>query len=346
MAKILYGVCGEGSGHSSRAKEIIAHLKEKGHEIKILSYDRGLKNLSQYFDVKEITGLNFHYAKNEVKFIPTVIDNAIKLPKFQKNLAKVLRIFDEFKPQIVFSDSEPSSCLAASIKNVPLISIDNQHRLINTKIEYPKKYAAQAEVAKAVTRAMIFNSRACLVISFDRPPIINEKTFLFSPILRREVLETKPADGDYILVYLTSPSEKIIDILKSIRKKFVVYGFDKDGENDNLTYKKASQKEFLKDLAACQGIVANAGFTLISEALYLGKPYLAWPAKNQFEQTFNAYYVEKLGYGKFWEDLDKEKIESFLFNLDFYRENLQKYPKEDNAKIFAKIDELINQYTK
>jgi len=346
MAKILYGVCGEGSGHSSRAKEIITHLKAKGHEVKILSYDRGLKNLSQHFEVEEISGLSFHYEKNEVKFIPTIFDNAIKLPKFQQSIKKVLEITDEFKPRIIFSDFEPISCVAANMKNLPLISIDNQHRLINTKIEYPKKYSLQAEAAKAVTRAMIFNSKACLVISFDRPPIINEKTFLFPPILRKEVLETKPTDSDYILVYLTSPSQKILEILKSIRKKFVVYGFNKDRQDSNLIFKKASQDGFLKDLAACQGIVANAGFTLISEALYLGKPYLAWPAKNQFEQTFNAYYVDKLGYGKFWEELNKEKIEAFLFNLDSYKENIQKYPKEDNSKIFAKIDELIAQCVK
>jgi uncharacterized protein (TIGR00661 family) len=344
MARILYGVCGEGSGHSSRAKEVIEHLLEKGHQLKILSYDRGFKNLSQHFEVVEIDGLGFHYAKNEVQFIPTIIDNAIKIPKFQKAIEKVIKIANDFKPQIVFSDFEPISCLVANLKKLPLISIDNQHRLTNTKIEYPEKYAIEAEAAKAVTRAMIFNSKACLVISFDRPPVINKKTFLFPPILRKEVLQTKPTASDFILVYLTSPAKALMDILKTINKKFVVYGFNEEKEDGNLVFKKASQEEFLKDLAACRGIVANAGFTLISEALYLGKPYLAWPAKNQFEQVFNAYWIDKLGYGKYWDDLNKERIESFLFNLDLYKENLKKYQKEDNSKIFAKIDELIKQY--
>jgi len=340
----MYSVCGEGSGHSSRAKEVITHLIEKGHQVKILSYDRGLKNLSQSFEVEEISGLGFHYSKNEIRLIPTLIDNAIKVPLFQQSIQKVIKIAEEFKPQIVFSDFEPISCIVANIKNIPLISIDNQHRLINTAIEYPKKYALEAEAAKAVTRAMIFNSKACLVISFDRPEITNQKTFLFPPILRKEVLEAKPSDGDYILVYLTSPSRPLIDILKNIRKKFIVYGFNEERQEQNLIFKKASQEGFLKDLASCQGIVANTGFTLISEALYLGKPYLAWPAKNQFEQTFNAYYIGKLGYGKFMERPDQEKIESFLFNLDLYKKNIQKYQKEDNSKIFAKIDELIAQY--
>jgi uncharacterized protein (TIGR00661 family) len=81
---------------------------------------------------------------------------------------------------------------------------------------------------------------------------------------------------------------------------------------------------------------------LISEALHLGKPYLAWPVKNQFEQIFNAYYIEKMGYGKYWDELTKEKIESFLSNLESYRENLSKYPRNDNSALFSKIDKFVS----
>ena len=33
MAKIVYGVSGEGSGHSSRAREMIKHLEQLGHTV-------------------------------------------------------------------------------------------------------------------------------------------------------------------------------------------------------------------------------------------------------------------------------------------------------------------------
>ena len=33
MANILYGVNGEGAGHSTRAKEVISHLRKKGHAV-------------------------------------------------------------------------------------------------------------------------------------------------------------------------------------------------------------------------------------------------------------------------------------------------------------------------
>jgi len=56
MAKILYGVNGEGAGHSTRAKEVLTHLRERGHTLHVATFDRGLRNLSRDFEVTEIFG--------------------------------------------------------------------------------------------------------------------------------------------------------------------------------------------------------------------------------------------------------------------------------------------------
>jgi hypothetical protein len=40
MANILYGVNGEGAGHSTRAKEVLTHLQEHGHTLHVASEDR------------------------------------------------------------------------------------------------------------------------------------------------------------------------------------------------------------------------------------------------------------------------------------------------------------------
>ena len=344
MAKILYSVAGDGSGHSSRAREIIDHLEKEGHTVKVLSFGKGYKNLKDSFDVEKIFGLYLSYKNNEVQYLSTLFKNSLKTPEAIKSMDKVFKIVGKFKPQIVFSDFEPSSCLVASIKKLPLISIDNQHNLTNTKIKFPKKYKQQALATKAVTRLMVFNAKACLVTVFVKTKVTDKKTFLFPPILRKEILETKTKEGDYILVYLTSQFQGLMTLLKNINKKFVVYGFDQDKKEKNLIFKKASRKGFLKDLANCEGIIANAGFTLITESLYLKKPYLALPVTKQFEQILNAFQLEQLGYGKYWDKLNKERVESFLDNLDLYRKNLRKYKKEDNSKIFKKIDELIKKY--
>lgn len=345
MAKILYGVAGEGSGHSSRAKEIINHLLENGHQVKIVSSDRGYVNLGKYFDVEKIFGLKFVFKNNRVQNIPTAVKNLFNSPDALKSIQKVLNIIDKEGIQMVFSDFEPISGVAANIRKLPLISIDNQHRIINAEVEYPKEYTKEAMAAKAVVNMVIFNSKACLVSTFFDAKTTNSKTFFFPPILREEVLKVSPQTKDYILVYISSKSETFLDVLKDIDKKFIIYGLDKEDQDGNVTFKKASQEEFLKDLANCDAVMANSGFTLITEALHLGKPYLAIPIKGQFEQVLNAYYLEKLGYGKYWDEINKEKIEAFLYNIEKYRNNLSGYKKENNSRIFRKINELVKEYS-
>jgi uncharacterized protein (TIGR00661 family) len=58
-------------------------------------------------------------------------------------------------------------------------------------------------------------------------------------------------------------------------------------------------------LPTANAIVANSGFSLVTEALQLVKPDLAVPVKHQFEQIFNAYWLQKTGYGAYWEELTK-----------------------------------------
>ncbi|HZD93013.1 MAG TPA: glycosyltransferase family protein, partial [Candidatus Sulfotelmatobacter sp.] len=123
--------------------------------------------------------------------------------------------------------------------------------------------------------------------------------------------------------------------------RFIAYGFGCEGQEGNVLFKKPGMEGFLRDLAGSGAVIANAGFSLVSEAFHLGKPYLAVPVQHQFEQTFNAYYVDKMGYGAFWEEMSKEKVESFLFNLPAYAEKLKSYPRAGNQALLAKLDDLI-----
>ena len=75
--------------------------------------------------------------------------------------------------------------------------------------------------------------------------------------------------------------------------------------------------------------------------MHLRKPYLAVPVKHQFEQIFNAYYLDKTGFGAWWPELNKERVESFLFNRQRYAGNLRSYPRQDNSALLSKLDELI-----
>jgi uncharacterized protein (TIGR00661 family) len=185
------------------------------------------------------------------------------------------------------------------------------------------------------------HANAYLVISFFTAPIRKRNTFLFPPLLRQEILNATPTQGDHVLVYVTSPAPALAKLLAPVRCRFIAYGFGREGEAGNILYKKPSVEGFFADLTSARAIVANSGFSLVTEALHLGKPYLAVPVSHQFEQIFNAYWLEKSGYGAYWEELSKERVDSFLYNLPHYREALEKYPRQGNAALLEKLDELI-----
>jgi uncharacterized protein (TIGR00661 family) len=341
MANILYGVNGEGSGHSSRAREVITHLEARGHRVHVASFDRGYRNLKDDFDVTEIDGLRLAYVHNRVRYGKTVIRNLLHLPATARRVRALGRKAEGWSLDLVITDFEPIACHVGHKLGLPIIAIDNQHLLTDTEISYPREYRKEAAAATLVTRVMTPRADAYLVISFFAPRMKKRKTFLFPPILRHEVLQAAPSQGDYVLVYVTSDASELTDLLKTVRGRFVCYGFNRVGQDGNQEFRKPGLDTFLRDLSGCRAVIANAGFSLISEALYLGKPYLAWPVKRQFEQVLNAYYIGKMGYGAYWDDLNKERVESFLFNLEGYREKLSAYPRADNSALFAKLDELI-----
>jgi uncharacterized protein (TIGR00661 family) len=344
MANILYGVNGEGSGHSTRSKEVISHLRENGHTVHVASFDRGLRNLKESFEVTEIFGLRLTYVNNQVRYRRTLARNLFKAPKAARSLHQLSRLAEEWKIDLVITDFEPLSCRVGHHKHLPVISIDNQHCLTNVSITYPRRYRSEAAATKLVTRMMTPRADVYLVTSFFTAPVRHPHTFLVPPILRQEVLRTRPSEGEDVLVYVTSPAPELAKLLASVRCRFIAYGFGRDGREGNILFKKPGLDEFLKDLANCKAVIANSGFSLLSEAFYLAKPYLAVPVHHQFEQLFNAYYVDKAGYGTYWDELNKERVEAFLYNLPVYKENLKDYPRQDNSALLAKVDELTREF--
>jgi uncharacterized protein (TIGR00661 family) len=345
MANILYGVNGEGAGHSTRAKEVLSHLVAQGHVVQVASFDRGFENLKPHFDVTEIYGFHFAYVDNRVRYKRTIAKNLLTVPQAAQSLSRVKALVDEWKTDLIITDFEPLTCHLGHNKRLPVISIDNQHCLTNAVVSYPRKYRGDAAAAKLVTRLMTPHANAYLVISFFSAPVRKRNTYLFPPLLRREILEATPTQGDHVLVYVTSPAPALAMLLASVRCRFIAYGFGREGQEGNILYKKPSLDGFFADLTRASAIVANSGFSLVSEALHLGKPYLAVPVSHQFEQIFNAYWLEKSGYGAFWEELNKERVEAFLYNLPQYRDRLAQYPRKGNGALLEKLDALIDSYT-
>ncbi len=342
MANILYGVNGEGAGHSTRAKEVLTRLVSQGHTVHVASFDRGLQNLKDDFDVTEIYGFRFAYVNNRVRYKRTIAKNLLTVPHAAKSMSQLNALVDDAHINLVITDFEPLTCHIGHKRDLPVISIDNQHCLTNAMVSYPKQYRRDAAAAKIVTKLMTPHANAYLVISFFTAPIRKRNTFLFPPLLRQQILQAKPTERDHVLVYVTSPAPALAGLLGSVRCPFVAYGFEREGVEGNITYKKPSLDGFFSDLVSARAVIANSGFSLVTESLHLGKPYLAVPVSHQFEQIFNAYWLEKSGYGAYWEELNKERVESFLYNLPHYREALASYPRQGNGALLQKLDALIS----
>ena len=346
MAHILYGVNGEGAGHSTRAREVLKHLVVQGHRVVVASFDRGLQNLKSDFDAVEIYGFRFAYVNNRVRYKRTIAKNLVTVPRAVESLSRLNRLVEDRQIDLVITDFEPLTCHVGHRRRLPVISIDNQHCLTNAVVGYPRQYRRDAAAAKLVTRLMTPHANAYLVISFFSAPVRKRNTFLFPPLLRQEILNASPSEADHVLVYVTSPAPALARLLQSVRCNFIAYGFGREGPEKNVLYRRPSMDTFFSDLVSARAVVANSGFSLVTEALHLGKPYLAVPVSHQFEQVFNAYWLQKSGYGASWEELNKERVDSFLFNLPLYREALAEYPRQGNGALLAKLDTLIASSTK
>jgi len=344
--KILYGLAGEGFGHSSRARVVAKYLEKKGHNVKIITYGQAYDVLKNDFDIMGVRGLHLIFERNILKKRRTVKFNLENFSKNFKRWKEFKELMEEFDPDVCVSDMEPIVPVLSNWYDKPLISFDNQHRITNLKLDVPKKYYSDYVFAKEVVKAFVRSADQFIVTSFADVEIKKkyaDNTILIPPIIRDKVKGIKPKLGEKILVYLTKENKEVIKTLKSRKEDFVIYGYNIEKKEGNLEFKL--RKTFLDDLANCRGIIATAGYTLMSEALYLKKPYLAVPLGGQFEQTLNALFLKKAGFGNFTDELTKTDIDGFLVKLEHYRKNLKDYNPNYNIiyRVFDKTLELINK---
>lgn len=347
--RIIYSVCGEGLGHAIRSGVILEELIEK-YEILIFASDRAYTYLSQKFEnVYEIYGFNTVYENNTVQNRKTFVKSMKRLPRdLKENLGLLYRLARDFKPNAIVSDFEFYASLLSKLLRIPLISIDNMHVITQCNIEYPDKYKKDKLKAEGVVKSFIVRPKRHIIISYFYPEIKNpQKTIIYPPVLRKEIIELKPSYKNHILVYQTSKSnEKLIKTLKKVKEKFIIYGFDKNETDQNLEFKMFNEDEFFSDLQNSRAIITNGGFTLISEALYLKKPVYSVPVKGQFEQILNAIYLDKLGYGEFHEEINKNSLEKFIRKLPKYQKNLKTYYGGDNKALIQELENSIEKYAK
>lgn len=346
--RILYGVTGEGLGHAMRSRVVAQHLYARGHEVKLVASGRARQYLARYFpDVESIPGFAMEYRDGAMSRGRTVRRTlrAVR-PAMRESFALYRTSISGWQPDVCVSDFDSFSHVFGRLFGRPVISLDHQH--VIDRCEHPLRVRDALPRDFALTKAFVHAKMpGCahyVVTSFFRPPAkarCRERTTVVGPILRPEVMALEPTTADHVLVYQTGvPTAELITALRAVPTvPFVVYARETvDTVQGNVSVRAFDEARFLGDLASARAVICNGGYTLMSEALYLGKPILSMPLRHQGEQELNAAYLQELGLGVAMRRLDLGALRTFVRSP----EPIARLPA-GNERAFATIDRLLEE---
>jgi len=326
MARILYGVHGTQHGHAIRALILARRLAALGHEFLFISSEEGAGLLEREFRVERFENPGTRY-RNQKLDTPATVRLAMRtLAKRGSELARLKRLIEDFRPDRAISDYEYFVPIAAARAGIPCLSIDHQHVISCCHHQVPARYWPDYLGIRASIRFLFSACSDYLAISFYQPPTKPGARARVAPaILRDSVLRQRPSRGEHIVVYQSCGiCDAFAPYLRRIDREFRVYGYKMDKVDGNLTFRSYSEEGFLADLASCAYVVCGGSHNLMSEALHYGKPILSFPVAGAFEQTLNALYLERLGYGRMADmrRLTPDLLPAFEKDLDARRERI------------------------
>lgn len=346
MARILYSCCGEGQGHSSRVLTVSRALMRMGHEIKVLASNKAHAVLREQLpDVREIPGFFFVYLNNRVELFASFRGNLPLILERSRTVRQIRDLIEDWQPHLAITDFEPFLPRAAHQSGLRCISLDHQGVIPHARPRLPLAQRIPALAARTVVGLTGYREDARFATSFFYPPAPRGGNIrFFPPILRDRVLGITPRDDQYVVVYQTSSSfTHLPALLKQLPFQCKVFAFERTGVDGNLSYFPRSDTRFIEEVGGASWILTNGGYTLMSEALYLGKPVFSLPVDWQFEQWLNAWHLQDLGYGLMCEDFRDfaVKIREFIGRLDDYRRKIARENFFGNEQALARILEFL-----
>jgi uncharacterized protein (TIGR00661 family) len=342
---VLYGVNGEGMGHATRSQVVIDALL-RTHDVRVVASGAAFRYLRDRLPrVDEIFGPSFAMEEGEIRRWATVRQNFRLAPReLPHTVKRWLGVVDEWRPDVVITDFEPLAGVYARTTRTPLVCVDNINMV--DRCRHDAEIIGQERedflLARAVTRAMVPTAGDYVITTFFRPPLARGRTILVPPILRPEIVASEAVPGDHLVVY-SSGEEELLDALRSAGIRCLVYGMRGGPEETvvegNLEFRPRSNEGFVEDLRTARGVVAGGGFSLLSEAVYLGKPVLSVPLEGQFEQLMNARYLQREGFGMCATEVTPAVLAEFLERLEEFERALARYEQVGNTVALRTIEE-------
>lgn len=347
MARIIYGVHGTGHGHAIRALTVARHFVE--HEFLFLSHGDGAAILRPEFQVLESPCLVTVVRQHTVAALATAYQNAIILSQSWSSSRRLREIIDQFQPDVALTDYDFFLPRLARRLGLPCLSLDHQHVISVGGHPLPWRRVPEYLMTKSIVDLLFSHAEAFLATSFFRPPEpTSARVRVVPPLLRDQVMACEKRVGSHVVAYQGYETfKRFFPLLQTIPRPVMVYGFNQEGRQGNLLFKKKSETGFLEDLAGCSYLIGGGSHTLLSEALYLGKPVLSFPIAGAFEQYLNALYLEHLGYGQKLQDQNPDPaiIAAFEARLEQFQQNISQGQFCGNQDIYDLIAYFIHQQT-
>jgi len=345
--RILYGVNGEGLGHATRSEVVISALLRE-HDVRVMASGAAFRHLEGKFaDVSEVFGPSFAMDHGEIQRWASVTHTvAAARRELPGSVKRWMAAVDEWRPEVVVTDFEPLSGIYARWSRTPLVCVDNIHMIDRCDHDDDIVEGARDDfrIARAVTQAMVPPAGDYVITTFFRPPMLKARTTLVPPIVRPDIVAADPTRGEHLVVY-SGGGEDLIEALRACGVPCRVYGM-RDGPEAGTTdgaieFRPRSTDGFLADLVDARGVVTGGGFSLLSEAVYLGKPVLSVPLRGQFEQLMNARYLEREGFGACAPTIDATTLAGFLDHLERFHERLEEYTQDGNREAVETIEARV-----
>lgn len=301
--KILYGIQGTGNGHITRARVMAKAFKSRGVEVDYVFSGRaqeGYFDMEPFEQYQAFKGLSFAHQYGSVSYLKTI--RQADLVQFRRDVYAI--DVDEY--DLIINDFEPVTAWAGRLGGKTVINISHQGAFTHQNV--PSKglgwlnrqilnYFAPADITLGVHWFHFGES-------------------ILPPFIEREENVVNESSVEDVLVYM--PFEDLDDILNLLSsqhsRRFVVYhpAIDQDTDLMGVALRKPCRRGFLQELERCNGVVANAGFELSSEALCAGKKLLLKPLEGQFEQASNAETLRQLGLASVMSGLDELELDAWL----------------------------------
>lgn len=338
MARIIYGVMGDSGGHINRSLAVAAEMK--GHDFLFVGGGKVAEAREHGHGYAPLPMISTVLENNRVLFSQTIGHFFQIITGYGRIIDELCRIIESFQPDLAVTDYEFFLPRAARRSGLPCVSLDHQHILTHCRYSVPRGQAANRLLTMASVRHLFSAADTYVVSSFFPLPPKCGAVEVVPPILHHDILNQNPVEGDHVVAYMRSGVDRdLMGGLRSLGRECRIYGTGEVGSEGNLKFMPASRVNFLKDLSSCGYVICNGGHTLISEALQLGKPVLAFPTAFFYEQYFNAVHLRQLGYGDFAVNTSTSErtIATFEKGLETYRANLEGLDMFGNALAAEKM---------